>query len=110
MKVTNSAPYPVIAFTEFVPHGFGEDTRIEPGETEDVPGPLVRMIGGEQSHVILEGAITCEDKPASFFYVSKGVPLYFYVGKGNIGLLVRHHLDPLEERVSIWREKHRKTA
>ena len=103
MKVTNHATYAIIAFGLHTQRGYGEDVRIEPGETKDVSGPYLGEMGGGKCYVQLDGDIVCHSGPDNDagFQVIKGKPLCLQ--SGDLGVTVRHYEDEPEPHVKEWR-------
>ena len=104
MKVTNNAPYKLIAFGFHTQKGYGEDVEIPSGQTADVNGPYLGEMGGGSCHAALLGEIACHEAPDSDagFQVSPGNPLS--LADGDRGITVRHYSDMPEEYVLRWRE------
>lgn len=103
MKVTNQASFPIIAFCFDENVGYGADTLIQPGQSEDVLGPYLGEMGGGSCRVHVPGEIICSEEPDSgnSFQVNQNNQLH--LATGDKGVTVRHHLDDPEEQVLLWR-------
>ena len=103
MKITNKASYAIIAFGVATQHGYGEDVRIEPGQTANVSGPYIGEMDGGKCFIHIEGEITCQETPDDDigFQVVRGGPLCLQ--SGDRGITARHHADAPEPHVIQWR-------
>jgi hypothetical protein len=103
MQVTNDASFPVIAFCFHSDVGYGNDVTIEPGESAEVQGPYIGQMDGGDCHVIVEGSITCHEKPddENGFQVLPDQQLH--LANGVKGVTVRHYSDEVERQVQEWR-------
>lgn len=93
MPVTNNISEAVIAFFYHTSYGYGEDTRIEPGETKEVTGPYIGEMGNGACHLMLEENITCHEGPDDDkgYQVGKGLPLCLF--SDPKGVTIRHHSE-----------------
>lgn len=103
MKVTNNAPFDVVAFGTHIQKGYGVDIRIPAGQTAEVNGPYLGEMGGGSCYVALAGGITCQDTPddKKGLQVLQGTPLC--LGAGDRGITIRHYRDMPEKHVAEWR-------
>ena len=103
MKVTNNAPFDVIAFGTLNAKGYGNDVRIPAGQTAEVNGPYLGEMGGGSCHAALIGEIVCQETPDDDkgLQVLKGMPLC--LGTGDRGITIRHYTDMPEKHVMEWR-------
>ncbi len=103
MQVTNETPDPLVAFGIVSKYGYGEDVRIEPGETKEVSGPELGHLNNGKCYASIAGAITCRTTSDgdNAYQVIPGRPLVLHWA--GHGITVRHHLDPVEAKVLGWR-------
>lgn len=93
MQVTNSAAFPVIAFTWHTQVGYGEDVLIQPGQSVDISGPFVGELEGRDCFIAAFGSIICHeeaDEENRFFIASD---CQINLQSGNIGVTVRHYSE-----------------
>ncbi len=101
MKVTNKTTFPVIVVCWHRGHGYGEEETIQPGETAEVLGPYLGMMGVGHCHVEVPGEIICHEDPDDEderYHVSKGNQLV--LSGEERGTTVRHH----EEEIKFQKE------
>lgn len=110
MQVTNRASFPVIAFGFHSQHGMGNDVLIDANETKVVTGPFIGHMDGGDCHIAVLGKLVCQETPDNVegFQILQGRPLS--IGAGQVGVTVRHHLDPVEEHVAAWRANFTRTT
>ncbi len=106
MRITNNAPYPVVAFCWDSNRGYGADVTIAPSCTEDIAGPYIGEMDGGSCYLSIEGEVVCQETPddSNGFQVIKGNSLS--LASGNRGVTVRHHSDEPEPHVIQWRNHH----
>lgn len=94
MKVTNSTPYPLIAFGWHLQRGYGVDVTIQPSETMEVLGPYLGELDGGACHVLIPGEISCQEgaDDDDGFQVTLGNQLN--LASDDVGITVRHYTEP----------------
>lgn len=102
MKVTNNAPYAIIAFGWHRTRGRGDDILIPPGSSAEVNGPFIGTDDGNP-FVELSGTINCHEAPDDEhgFCVKQGKILT--AGGFVRGVTIRHPLDEREGFKTVWR-------
>ncbi|EKE10934.1 MAG: hypothetical protein ACD_15C00175G0004 [uncultured bacterium] len=94
MKIINNCSFAVIAFGWHLEYGYGEDVRIEPGQSAEIAGPYVGELGKGSCFIALSGEdVVCQEAPddENGFHVSMGNQLSLGSGStGSRGMTVRH--------------------
>lgn len=109
MKITNCTKSAIIAFGIHSQYGYGDDVKIEIGETKDVSGPYIGEMGEGECYIALFGDIVCHDghDDETGFQVVKDNPLCLQLDDHGVrGVTVRHHEDDPESHVTKWRSEH----